>query len=210
MTTTADVTAADASARLTDLQERVRNGDNTITAADLDAARRDLEYARLTDEAAQRAAEQNATEARHASYRDLATRADELLGIDLGPLVEAYQHALTATRRLAEAAAAHERAQHELIRSAREASGLAADHGETGALAAAGIDQVSSHGFTLIRGDGSRARVERTLPMHTAAAPLAQILTDERNANGWTFPTELWPVCEQAAAALKMLTPTDH
>ncbi|WP_148576055.1 hypothetical protein [Nocardioides caldifontis] len=83
-----------------DLRQRMLDGDDTITAAQLDKARRDAEFEELQRQAAEAATERTAEQQRQAAIEVLRGRAEVAQTSGLSEMQAAYRKALEALRAL--------------------------------------------------------------------------------------------------------------
>jgi hypothetical protein len=114
-----------------DLRERFINGEGSVTAAELDKARRDAEFEGLQAEAANAAATRQAEADRQAQIKTLTADAQELTTRGLGDLQAHYRTAVDALRALRLGMKDHNRQVFALKATARrldaEDIGLPAD-----------------------------------------------------------------------------------
>lgn len=129
------------------LAERVRDGDTTVTAAQLAAARSEAELALLRSDAARRRARADARGQRLADYRVLAGRAREFADQGSSEISEAFDNALVALRLLWDLTERHDAEFARLHEQARTLAAVAEEHGETAELTAVGVRQVTAWGF---------------------------------------------------------------
>lgn len=183
----ADVDAAQQEVReaeqlLTALEERVRAGDPGVKPRELRDAREVVDFARLRVEAAERRAEKQRTQARHALYEQLGTEA-RALDLDDAAITDAFTDALSALHRLWQVAHRRSTVLRDVAGRASTVVALADQHGERDVLRTAGVhngNSASMNGpasIAVIDPDGQGHRLTNVPPHHVVAAALARIFT---------------------------------
>lgn len=185
---TAEQDAADAAALAAALEQRILDGDETITAEEL-AARKDLaKFAELRVEAAKRKRERATTEQLHADVDALGREAELAATVGTTRLAAALRTAKDAMAQLFDLAAERERRHRDLAERIREANakapGMIRDRTRI-------LDLAPGHGYALgfavQTPDGARHEFRHLFAAHVviaaaAAALEARTTTGEHNA----------------------------
>ena len=151
-----------------DLADQVRTGAE-VDPAELGHAGDLVALARLRVEAAQRQLDNARTAARHATYREVADNARQVVTADTTVVVRAHAAAVTALRDLVAAAADRERHLRDAMREVRSAVAAATTHHEAGALADLGVPtDLYGQGTQMLRYARNGTRVD----VHPVPAPL--------------------------------------
>jgi hypothetical protein len=192
----AEAEAREAAELVDALAERVKAGDPGVSPAQLAEQRQLAEFAALRVEAARRSAEAKRTQARHAAYRDLVAEVVRFPDVDAA-VVDAFGKALTAARKLWDAAAGRSAALRDLGERAGRLVAEATEHGELGMLRTengAGVLGADRKYLGFIGQDGAARRVHDVHPAEMAGLVLRRLLNDElareRAGGGW-YPS--WP-----------------
>ncbi|MEV7833011.1 hypothetical protein AB0P12_20710 [Streptomyces subrutilus] len=179
------------------LTERVREGDEQVTAEQIAGQRQLAELAGLRVTAAERKLKAAVAADRDARAKAVATAARDLLDEDdTAPLIDAVQAAVVALEHLADLAAARTARIHDAARDA-----VAINEELRGADPDAGAWPTDAYGFrgqtfpasVMVRGEGRTAAVP---PGRLAAVALALALTGDRQMGAdaretLTAPTDL-------------------
>lgn len=208
----ADVDAAQQEVReaeqlLTALEERVRAGDPGVKPRELRDAREVVDFARLRVEAAERRAEKQRTQARHALYEQLGADARALDLGDDAAITDAFTEALSALHRLWQVAGRRSTVLRDVAGRAASVVTLADQHGERDVLRAAGVHNgngASMNGpasIAVIDEHGQGRWLTDVLPHHLVSAALARTFAHV----GETRPVEPEPSLKTAARVFPAL-----
>ncbi|ACZ84837.1 hypothetical protein [Streptosporangium roseum] len=208
----AETEAAEAAELLAALEERVLDGDATVTHAQLAEHRDLLNFAQMRAQAARRKADKEQAAARRTEYEALAAEVAALDG-QAAPVRAAYAEALAALGRLVDVEAElsdRVRAAHARTAQART---VAEEHGEVELLRSTGV--LGADGGPAGRSvhyrqpDGARQTWTLLPPGEVAALALRRSIEEATARRGERVPPASWPntIEERTGRAAERLLP---